>query len=150
MGINMNTIQLSSHRHIKLFMLILFSLTILIATLSSCTLTNASGDKKLQDLDFTVVQNEDIPEALRKIIEEKKETPFKLTYSNDDSLYIVVGYGKQNTGGYSIEVPTLYLTESSIIVDTNLLGPESQAAAQPSYPYIVIKTEYRDNPVVFQ
>ena len=76
----------------------------------------------------------------------------RLTYSDDQNLYIVVGYGKQDTGGYSITVNELYLTENSIVLDTDLLGPEKgeSGGTEPSFPFIVIKTELSELPVVFQ
>ncbi|MGN0297987.1 MAG: protease complex subunit PrcB family protein [Lachnospiraceae bacterium] len=112
----------------------------------STVVSTENGEK----LDFTVVAEEDIPEEFLKLIEEKKVGSFKMTYSDGSMLYIAVGYGEQKTGGYSIEVPSLTVTESSIIIDTNLLGPEGDAIAQKSYPYVVVKTEYRDLPVTFE
>lgn len=112
-----------------------------------------SGDSaKVRDLEFTVMDQERIPEELKAIIEEKKIQPFKLTYSDDENLYIVVGYGPQETGGYSIQVKELYLTDNSIVFDTELLGPEKgeNAAKETSYPVIVIQTELLENPVIFQ
>ena len=108
--------------------------------------------QKVRDLEFTVVGETDLPEELKNVIGEKKMAPFKLTYTDDQNLYIVVGYGEQETGGYSISVKELYLTENAIVADTELLGPESaeQAGTEKSYPYIVVKTEYLEEPVIFQ
>lgn len=108
--------------------------------------------KKLRDLDFTVVPDEDIPGVLKEIIEEKKEQPFKISYANKDSLYIVVGYGKQNSGGYSVSVDKLYLTQNAIYIDTNLIGPSSEDMVSEgvTYPYVVVKLEYMDERVVFE
>ena len=107
---------------------------------------------KLKDLEFTVVENAEVPEELLTIIEEKKSANFKLTYEDGGYLYIVVGYGEQNTGGYSIAVKELFLTSNAIYIDTNLIGPskEEKITEAASYPYIVIKTEYLDKSVVFQ
>lgn len=119
--------------------------------LSGCTLL--SEEKvKLRDLDFTVLGEEKIPEQLKSIIEEKKTAPFQITYTDNANLYICIGYGEQETGGYSIAVNELYLTETNIVVDTSLLGPESSEKenAQPSHPYIVIKTEYLEHTVMFE
>ena len=85
---------------------------------------------------------------------EKKENAFKVTYQDNGFLYICIGYGEQVSGGYSITVNALYLTENAIYADTTLLGPDPADAASakknaPSYPYIVIKTEFVDKPVVF-
>ena len=62
-------------------------------------------EERLQEIDFTVVDDDEIPEELKTIIDQKKTGEFKLTYADQDELYIVVGYGKQLTGGYSIQFP---------------------------------------------
>lgn len=109
--------------------------------------------EKIKDLEFTVLAEDNIPQELKEVIEEKKQNAFKLTYQDNGFLYICVGYGQQVSGGYSITVNALYLTENAIYADTTLVGPEpgDQATVQkmPSYPYVVIKTEFVDKPVVF-
>lgn len=110
--------------------------------------------EKIKDLKFTVLAEDNIPEELKTIIDEKKENAFKVTYQDNGFLYICIGYGEQVSGGYSITVNALYLTENAIYADTTLLGPDPADAVSakknaPSYPYIVIKTEFVDKPVVF-
>lgn len=119
--------------------------------LMGCSASRESKDK-VRDLDFTVAGNMDIPEELKKLIAEKQQQPFKLTYSDDQNLFIAVGYGVQPAGGYSISVNDLYLTENSVVINTELKGPEKgeNAGTEQSFPYIVIKTEFLENPVVFQ
>ena len=65
----------------------------------------------------------DIPKEFLAVIEEKKETMFKLTYTDKEYLYIGAGYGVQETGGYSISVNDCYLTKNAIYFDTTLIGP---------------------------
>ena len=119
--------------------------------ISGCKISKDDG-KKVRDLEFTVVGEVDIPAELKQIITEKLSQPFKLTFSDEQNLYIVVGYGSQSTGGYSIAVKELYLTDNSIVIDTELLGPEKgeNPAPETSYPYVVVKTENLENPVIFQ
>lgn len=110
--------------------------------------------EKIKDLEFTVLAEDNIPEELKTVIEEKKANAFKVTYQDNGFLYICMGYGEQVSGGYSITVNALYLTENAIYADTTLLGPDPAEGAAikkntPSYPYIVIKTEFIDKPVVF-
>lgn len=107
--------------------------------------------KKIKDLEFTLVEEADLPGELREVIDEKKEKPFRLHYSNNDFLYIVVGYGKQNSGGYSIAVEELFLTDNAIYFDTNLIGPtqDDLVTQGVTYPYIVVKLEYIDKKIVF-
>ena len=124
---------------------------LMVRFLTGCSVEKENQDK-VRDLEFTVVGETELPEELKSLVEEKKIAPFKLTYSNDQGLYIAVGYGEQATGGYSISVDELYLTENSIVIDTELKGPEKgeTVGVEKSYPYIVIQTEYLENPVIFQ
>lgn len=109
---------------------------------------------KIKNLEFTVLSEDMIPEELQKAIQEKNGAPFKITYSDSGFLYIAIGYGTQETGGFSITVNDLYLTENAIYFDTTLLGPSPDsplpAGDTASYPYLVVKTEYIDEPVVFE
>ena len=93
-------------------------------------------------------------EELKTVIVEKGTEPFHLTYSDDQNLYISIGYGQQKTGGYSIAVDELYLTEDAIYVGTTLLGPEitgqKKGAEKASTPSIVIKTEFLDKTVIYE
>ena len=133
---------------VYLGLMMLFAMTLWLA---GCSASKDSGDK-VRDLDFTVAGDMDVPDELKNLIAEKRQRPFKLTYSDEQNLYIAVGYGVQPTGGYSISVNELYLTDNSIVVNTELKGPEKgeNAGAEQSFPYIVIRTEYLENPVVFQ
>lgn len=130
-------------------MALFFALTLTL--LAGCT--RLSEEKiKLRDLDFTVLSEEKIPKELLKILEEKKSSPFQITYADKENLYICVGYGQQETGGYSIAVEELYLTDTNICVNTSLLGPEGTEKGEktPTCPYIVLKTEFLDRTVLFE
>lgn len=123
----------------------------LIIAITMC-FVGCKDEEKIRDLDFTVVGAECIPKELLTEIEGKKQEPFQVSFKDGNYLYMCVGYGKQETGGYSICVKDLYLTDSSIVLDTTLLGPketENKKISGYSYPYIVIKTEYIDAVVIF-
>ena len=123
----------------------------LIFTFTGCSMASLDTTK-LRDLEFTVVSEERLPEELKALIEERKTGNFKLTYNDKEFLYICIGYGEQATGGYSIAVNDLYLTEDAVTISTSLLGPDpaDKAGSAPSYPYIVVKTEYLDKTVTFE
>ena len=132
---------------------ILFCGVLLACTLLATGCTFLSEEKiKLRDLDFTVLGEEKIPEQLKTIIEEKKAAPFQITYTDRQNLYICIGYGEQETGGYSIAVNELYLTDTNICVSTSLLGPDAAEKNNktPSYPFIVIKTECLEQTVIYE
>jgi len=130
-----------------------FCAVLLAGVLLACGCTMLSEEKvKLRDLDFTVLSEEKIPEQLKTIIDEKKASPFQITYTDNANLYICIGYGEQETGGYSIAVNELYLTDANIFVSTSLLGPDAadKSSKTPSCPYIVIKTEFLEQTVTFE
>ena len=86
------------------------------------------------------------------LIEENKESEFQLTYQDGSYLYLLKGYGKQETGGYSIQIEDLSLWDNAIHLQTTLIGPEEDKDLkdEPSYPYLVVKMKYREEPVIFE
>ncbi|MCI9541077.1 MAG: protease complex subunit PrcB family protein [Lachnospiraceae bacterium] len=131
----------------RLFLL----LCVAVFLLCSCSMSKEDGEK-VQDLDFTVVQEAEIPPELLSLIEEKKTEAMKHTWTNGDYLYVIIGYGEQKTSGYSIAVNEFYLGKNAIYVDTSLIGPSKEETVNETltYPYIVIKTQKREEPVVFR
>ncbi len=119
--------------------------------LCGCSSTQITKEDKTP-VDFTVVEKSAIPPELLRIIEEKKAEEFTMSYSLDGYLYIAVGYGTKNTGGYSIQVEELYETKSNIGINTTLVGPKAGEAVNkmPTYPFIVVKTEYIDKNIIFE
>ena len=107
--------------------------------------------EKIKDLEFTVIAEDKLPDELSVMIEEKKPSLCKKTFQDQGFLYICVGYGEQETAGYSIAVNALYETANAVYIDTNLIGPgpEEKGKLTPTYPYIVVKTENVNKSVVF-
>lgn len=132
------------------FILTILCLSICISALG-CSAEHLSTEK-IRDIEFTVVDEENIPEELEEMIDEKEELPFKLSYADGGELYIAVGYGKQPTSGYSIEVKELYETRNAVYIHTNLIGPakDEMILERATYPYIVVKLEFIDKNVVFE
>ena len=119
-------------------------------SVSGCS--KAESEEKLMPADFTVVCYDDIPKDFLREIEEKKETDFKLTCISDGWLYIARGYGKQNTGGYSIAVKEVSVSDNAVYFDSELIGPKQGEAANKlaTYPYVVVKIEDAGRSVVFR
>ena len=138
--------------HIHRFFLFLCSFFLL----SSClTLTGCEKEealKKTNSLEFTIVTGTDIPEELQSLIKERQKEAFELTFSDNSYLYVIKGYGQQDSGGYNIVVNDFFQSDDCLVFDTELFGPKQNetVSSTPTYPYIVIKTEYRENPVVFR
>ena len=126
-------------------------LMLCISILGGCSIRDTNGTK-VADLDYVIVENNELPDELMAMIEEKKESDFKLSYENGEDLYIVRGYGEQATGGYSIRLKDCYLTSNAILFDTELVGPRKgeNASPSPSYPYIVIRMDKREESIIFE
>lgn len=131
--------------------ILLFLCMVLTTWLVGCGQSEITQEEKIRDLEFTVVSSAEQPETLLEVIEEKKSEGFQICYTKGDYLYLAIGYGAQTTGGYSISVNAVYETENTIVVDTTLIGPESQenTEAIESYPYVVIKIENIDKTIQF-
>lgn len=102
-------------------------------------------------LEYTVLDTAELPQSAQELIQEKKADDFQMTYQKGDTLYLIRGYGKQMSGGYSIQVAELSASSTTIFFKTRLIGPEKEnQSGAPSYPYIAVKTDYREEPVVFE
>ena len=126
---------------------------VLAAALCLCGCSVQTEDsEKIKDLEISVIGEEEIPQELLTQIEEKKQEEMQITYSDEENTYIVRGYGVQASGGYSISVDELYLTENSIVIKTSLIGPSvaEQVEEKESTPYVVVKTLISDKNVVFK
>lgn len=123
--------------------------------LTSCSVKDFGEEKdeeKMEDVSFEVIADEYVPTELKKIIEDRKDKMFKTTFEDGGDLYIVVGYGEQPTGGYSIRVNELYETRNALYIKTEFIGPSKNESVTQnvSYPYIVVKTANTDKTVVFK
>ena len=129
---------------------VFLSLLLFLLTLGGCRMVRIEeGDRT--PLEYTVTEQSQIPEEALKLIEEKKEKEFQMAYQKGENLYLIKGYGRQMSGGYSIQVTDLSASVNAVFFATKLIGPtEEVQGGEPSYPYIVVKTEYRDLPVQFQ
>ena len=128
----------------------LLCLAVLFLTLGGCRMIRIEGGDKTP-LTYTVLDDSQIPEELKELIEEKKESEFQIAYQRGNELFLAKGYGRQMSGGYSIQAESLQASSNAIFFETKLIGPtEKVQGGEPSYPYIVIETEYRDCPVQFQ
>lgn len=123
---------------------------ILVLGMAGCGFTSTS-DQKVKDVEYTVVEDKDLPEELKRIIAQKKNQELRMTYATKEYTYIVAGYGTQQTSGYSIRIDELYASENAVVLKTSLLGPgkDENINAVETYPYIVVKIERTEYPVVF-
>lgn len=128
---------------------LLVCLVLLASILGGCSLIRIEEEER-KPLEYSVVNQEDIPKEAAALIEGKKKQKFQMTYQVGEELYLIRGYGQQMTGGYSIQVEEVSASSNAVFFRTKLLGPsESLVGSEPSYPYIVVKIKYTDMPVEF-
>ena len=98
---------------------------------------------KVKDLEYTVLEESEVPAELLEKIKEKKAQAFDMTYQSDGYLYIARGYGTQRTSGYSISVLQLYEAVEGIVFSSELIGPKKEELVLQieTCPYIVIKLQ---------
>lgn len=123
-------------------LLFFFFLAILAGTFSSCG-KKEKEIPKIKDLEYTVLEESEIPEELLEKVKEKKKENFDITYQSDGYLYIARGYGAQSTSGYSVKILELYETSEGIIFSSELVGPRRDELVLQieTWPYIVIKMQ---------
>ena len=131
---------------------------ICLLVLAVCVLLGLGGcriirieEEERKPLEYTIVNQQEIPEEILSLIEEKKAGEFQMTYQSGEEMYLIKGYGRQMSGGYSIRVEELSHSSNGIFFMTHLIGPKDDSmAGESSYPYIVVKMAYREEPVVFE
>ena len=127
-------------------------LGIFLLLIQGCRIKVIPEEEQRSEVNFTIISDECIPKSLEKLIENRKEKGMKLTYMDQGKRYIVVGYGEQKSGGYSIYIKDLYKTVNAVYVDTCLVGPDEKEENKDivSYPKIVLQISEIGLPVVFQ
>ena len=124
---------------------------VILMLLASCRITDVSVredwktalKKNGKELSYAIVKPGDFPPEIDQILRRKKESAFQMAYESGDDLYILRGYGKQKSGGFSIQIEEVSKSENAVFVRTKLVGPaakEEQKGAA-SCPYVVLKTK---------
>ena len=77
-------------------------------------------------LAYTVVETAELPSSAQEMIQEKKDRDFQMTYQKGDTVYLIRGYGKKMSGGYSIQVAELSVSSTAVFFKTKQIGPENK------------------------
>ena len=106
-------------------------------------------EKTLGEVEFEVLEQEEVPERLMKIIEKKKGEAFLSTFGDGEHLYIGQGYGQKEKDGYEIEVDNFVETEHFLYFHTILTG-SNNAKDKTTFPWIVVRTKWKDKSVIYK
>ena len=93
-----------------------------------------------------------MPQELADEIKNLKDKEFQLSYEDGEYLYVAKGYGKRNSSGFNISVKEMYVTEHTLVFDTEITGPKEgqDVIEKATTPYVVVKMEAMDKQVVFK
>ena len=135
----------------KIFHLLVFLFATALVIISC---GRSSNNTKRSELKYTICTETELPDELKVMIEERKEKEFQLVYENSAYRYLAVGYGRQKSDNYVVDVKDFYESEEQIILDTILISSskaDTQKNAQPEEcPYIVIQCSLTEKPIVFR
>lgn len=127
----------------------LICMLILMTVLSGCRFIRIEEEERTP-LEYTIMKQEEIPREAVELMDQKKEKTFQMTYQVGDIRYLMKGYGRQLTGGYSIQVEEISESENAVFCKTRLVGPEEKnTGGEPSYPCIVLRIADTQKPVQF-
>lgn len=117
--------------------------------LCGCSVTHIDTGK-VKDLPYTIVDEYDVPEEMREAITDQEQESFLYTWANEGKLYIVQGYGRQESAGYQIQVDAFYESSDVLVLATTLMGPKPDTDTEhgTDCPYLVIQTEYNPKHVI--
>lgn len=138
-------------KRIKMFLTVIAVITLL----SGCSFGTIE-EQKTGDVTYEIVKKEEIPEQLKEEIKEAGKKEMWISYADtgkeETYLYVVRGYGTQQTTGYSIEVNACYETANTVVISTTLRGPEKKEKIhkKKTYPYIVIKMPYTEKQIIYE
>ena len=122
----------------------------ILLTASACSVWEKSKEK-IRDLEFVVLQEEEIPEELKEQMELAKGKDYRITYTDQGKLYIARGYGERETDGYRVGVKECCETENTVYIRTELFGPEKgeKLRRERTNPHVVVLLSDVEKPVIF-
>ena len=116
--------------------IVLLCWILLFAGMSGC-LSGGAQEERIS-VAFQVVAFDKAPQKLQEIIEEHKKEEIKMTWEGDEGRYI-------------IRADAVELMGDGLHVTTTLIPPQKeQAAAEASYPCIILLIENMDQEVTFE
>ena len=129
---------------------------LLLLVLFSCLLYGCSIEKvRAGDgvkPEYTVMKEEDFPEKVKELIAQNQETEFQMTYQDAGYLYLLKGYGKQETRRIQhTDLRFIPVGKRHSFADCAYRPRDGEELKEePSYPCLVVKMKYREEPVIFE
>ena len=107
--------------------------------------------ESMQDAVYEIVSGSDVPHKVNEKIFKERDKGFGFSYRDNEGMYIAFGFGRQNTGGFSIQLAAVKENEDEILIEAKLIAPapEEVVSTSPSYPYMILKLDNTEKNVEF-
>ena len=107
--------------------------------------------ESMQDAVYEIVSGSNVPHKVNEKIFKERDKGFGFSYRDNEGMYIAFGFGRQNTGGFSIQLAAVKENEDEILIEAKLIAPapEEVVSTSPSYPYMILKMEDTEKNVEF-
>lgn len=107
--------------------------------------------ESMQDVVYEIVSGSNVPHKVNEKIFKERDKGFGFSYRDNEGMYIAFGFGRQNTGGFSIQLAAVKENEDEILIEAKLIAPtpEEVVSTSPSYPYMILKMEDTEKNVEF-
>ncbi len=107
--------------------------------------------ESMQDAVYEIVSGSDVPHKVNEKIFKERDKGFGFSYRDNEGMYIAFGFGRQNTGGFSIQLAAVKENEDEILIEAKLIAPapEEVVSTSPSYPYMILKMDNTEKNVEF-
>jgi hypothetical protein len=111
------------------------------AALMLDTLLEETSDAP-EDVRYSIVDEDDIPDYIRRVIEETKSETTSMVFDGEPGTqYVYIALGERRTGGYHISLEGVEQSGERILVSCSEIKPaDSEMVTQVlTYPWIVLK-----------
>lgn len=107
--------------------------------------------ESMKDAVYEIVSGSDVPHKVNEKIFKERDKGFGFSYRDNEGMYIAFGFGRQNTGGFSIQLAAVKENEDEILIEAKLIAPapEEVVSTSPSYPYMILKMDNTEKNVEF-
>lgn len=135
--------------------------TLLAVGCIGCVKHNKDKSVKREPVNYVLCDETMLPDELMRIIEDRKDDKFTISYNTNEYTYIAIGYGLHSTDGYMVELKDIFATDKACYVECSLITREyvqsmgtdtdaDRVCSEPSVcPYIVLKCNKLNVPVVY-
>jgi len=94
------------------------------------------------NIQFEIIGSDAIPQELNMKLENLKQSRgYFILEKPDNTLYLFIGLGEKNTGGFSLSVKAIEEIEgtNTVLVEEKEPGPNDMVIQAITYPYIIVK-----------